>query len=127
MTLIEVLTVIVLIFVSILIIFIIIYLGKITRSIQFLQKDVGDLSDKVEPLVTSLSDLTNRFSALSESAHKQLDVTKGIIYSAKDEFDKIIQLERKIRTGIDGPVSQILNQIKAISNGVSTFLSYLKK
>lgn len=127
MTLIEVLTAIVLILVSVLIIFIILYLGKITRSIQFLQKDVSDLSDKVEPLVTSLSDLTFKFSELSESANRQLDVTKGIIYSAKDEFDKIVQLERKIRTGIDGPVSQILNQIKAISNGVSTFLSYLKK
>lgn len=127
MTFIEVLTAIVLILGSVLIIFLIFYLGRITRSIQDLQKDIGDLSERLEPLVISLSDLTSKFSELSESANRQLDVTKGIVFNIKDRVDKILQLEEKIRTGIDGPVSGILNQIKAISNGVSTFLSYLKK
>lgn len=127
MSIIDVLTVIVLILVSTLIVFLIVYLGKITRSIQDLQKDISNLSDKLEPLVFSLSDLTSKLSDLSDSAKRQLEATKGIIFSVKERVETILQFEQKIRTGIDGPVSGLLNQIKAISNGVSTFLNYLKK
>jgi predicted PurR-regulated permease PerM len=127
MTLIDVLTVVVLILVSALIVFLIFYLGKITRSIQDLQKDISVLSDRLEPLVSSLSDLTSKLSDLSDQAKKQLEATKGIVFSVKDRVDTILAFEEKIRAGIDGPVMGVINQFKAISNGVSTFLSYLKK
>jgi uncharacterized protein YoxC len=127
MTLIDVLTAVVLIFVSALIVFLIYYLGKITRSVQNLQKDISDLSDRLEPLVSSLTDLTEKFSDLSDLAKRQLEATKGIVFSVKDRVEKILEFEEKIRAGIDGPISGFLNQLKAISNGVSTFLSYLKK
>lgn len=127
MTLIDVLTVVVLVLLSTLIIFLIVYLGKITKSVQALQKDVSDLSDRLEPLISSLSDLTVKFSELSDQAKKQLEATKGIVFSVKDRVDKILEFEEKIRSGIDGPISGFLNQLRAISNGVSTFLNYLKK
>jgi uncharacterized protein YoxC len=92
-----------------------------------LQKDISELSDKLEPLVFSLSDLTSKLSDLSDSAKRQLEATKGIIFSVKERVETILQFEQKIRAGIDGPVSGLLNQIKAISNGVITFLNYLKK
>ena len=127
MTLIDVLTVVVLVLLSALIIFLIVYLGKITKSIQSLQKDVSDLSDRLEPLISSLSELTSKFSELSDQAKRQLEATKGIVFSVKDRVDKILEFEEKIRNGIDGPISGLLNQLRAISNGVSTFLNYLKK
>jgi uncharacterized phage infection (PIP) family protein YhgE len=105
----------------------IVYLGKITKSIQELQKDISDLSDKLEPLVFSLADLTTKLSDLSDQAKRQLEATKGIVFSVKDRVDTILKFEEKIRAGIDGPISGFLTQIKAISNGVSTFLNYLKK
>lgn len=127
MTIIDVLTAVVLILVSALIVFLIVYLGKITKSIQALQKDISDLSDKLEPLVFSLSDLTSKLSDLSDSAKRQLEATKGIVFSVKNRVDTILKFEEKIRAGIDGPISGFLTQLKAISNGVSTFLNYLKK
>jgi len=127
MTLIDVLTVVVLVLLSALIIFLIVYLGKITKSIQSLQKDVSDLSDRLEPLISSLSEITAKFSELSDQAKRQLEATKGIVFSVKDRVDKILEFEEKIRNGIDGPISGLLNQLRAISNGVSTFLNYLKK
>ncbi len=127
MTVIDVLTAVVLILVAALIIFLIVYLGKITRSIQELQKDISDLSDKLEPLVISLADLTSKLSDLGEQARRQLEATKGIVFSVKDRVETILKFEEKIRAGIDGPISGFLNQLKAISNGVSTFLNYLKK
>jgi len=127
MTVIEVLTAVVLILGSALIVFLIVYLGKITKSIQDLQKDISDLSDKLEPLVFSLADLTSKLNDLSDQAKRQLEATKGIVFSVKDRVDTILKFEEKIRAGIDGPISGFLTQIKAISNGVSTFLNYLKK
>jgi uncharacterized protein YoxC len=127
MTFIDVLTVIVLILVSALIIALIIYLGKITRSIQNLQKDISDLADRVDPLVSSLTELTSKLSDLSDQAQSQLETTKKIIFSVRDRVDTVLGFEEKIRAGFEGPVIGFLNHLKAISNGVSTFLSYLKK
>lgn len=127
MTLIDILTVIVLILVSALIIALIVYLGKITRSIQDLQKDISDLSERVDPLVTSLSDLTNKLTSLSDQANEQMDTTRSIVYSVRDRVNVILDFEEKLRAGIEGPVMGFINQLKAISNGVNTFLHYLKK
>jgi uncharacterized protein YoxC len=127
MTLIDILTVVVLILVSALIVSLIIYLGKITRSIQELQEDISDLTDKVEPLVSSLSDLTSKLSNISDQAESQLATTEKIIFSVRDRVNTVLEHEEKIRAGIAGPVMGFINQLKAISNGVSTFLHYLKK
>jgi len=127
MTLIDVLTIIVLILVSALIVALIVYLGKITRSIQELQKDISELSERVDPLVTSLSDLTNKLTSLSDQANAQMETTRNIVFSVRDRVNVILDFEEKIRAGIEGPVMGFINQIKAISNGVNTFLNYLKK
>jgi uncharacterized protein YoxC len=127
MTVIDVLTVIVLILVSAFIVALIIYLGKITRSIQELQKDISDLTDKVEPLVSSLTDLTTKLSDLSDQADSQLATTEKIIFSVRDRVNTVLGLEEKIRAGFEGPAMGFINQLKAISNGVNTFLHYLRK
>ena len=127
MTLIDILTVVVLILVSALIIFLIIYLGKITKSIEELQKDISGLSENFEPLINLMTEVTTKVSDLSDHAQSQLDSTKIIIENLKDRVDTILEFEENVRAGIQGPVMSFINQIKAISNGVNTFLSYLKK
>jgi len=127
MTLIDVLTAVVLILISALVISLIVYLGKITRSIQELQKDISKISDKLEPLLFSITELTEKFSDIGDVAKQQLETTKGLVFSVRDRVEKILEFEGKIRAGIEGPVMSVINQFKAISNGVNTFLSYLKK
>jgi uncharacterized protein YoxC len=126
-TLIDVLTVIVLILVSALIITLIIYLGKITRSIQELQKDISDLTERVEPLVSYLTELTAKMSDISDQAKSQLETTEKIIFNVRDRINEVLEFEEKIRAGVEGPVMGFFNQLKAILNGVNTFLHYLKK
>lgn len=126
-TLIDVLTVIVLILVSALIITLIIYLGKITRSIQELQKDISDLTERVEPLVSYLTELTEKMSDISDQAKSQLETTEKIIFNVRDRVNEVLEFEEKIRAGVEGPVMGFINQLKAILNGVNTFLHYLKK
>jgi predicted PurR-regulated permease PerM len=127
MTLIDILIAVVLVLISALVIFLIVYLGKITRSIQDLQKDISKITDRLDPLLSSLSELSTKLSDLSDQAKRQLEITKGMVFSVKERVEKILEFEGKIRAGIETPVMGVINQFKAISNGVSTFLSYLKK
>jgi archaellum component FlaC len=127
MSLIEILTAVVLILVAALCIALILYLGKITKSIKQVQNNLNDLSTKLVPLISSLSELSNKLSEISNEATSQLDVSKKIVGNVKEQVDKFLELGDKIRWGIEDPVSKILNNLKAISNGVNTFINHLKK
>jgi len=127
MTLIEILTAVVLVLAAALCIALIIYLGKITRSINELQNNISDLSLKLIPLLSTLSELSDKISDISNEAVSQLEISKRIVGNVKEHVDKILELEEKIRWGIENPVDKILNNFKAISNGINTFLNHLKK
>jgi len=127
MTLIEILTAVVLVLAAALCIALIIYLGKVTRSVKELQNDISNLSLKLIPLLSTLSELFEKISDISNEAVSQLEISKSIVSNVKEHVDKILELEEKIRWGIENPVDKILNNFKAISNGINTFLIHLKK
>jgi uncharacterized protein YoxC len=127
MTLIEILTAVVLVLLAVLCIALIIYLGRITKSFNQVQKNIDELSVKLVPLITSLSELSNKLSEISNEASAQIDVSRKIVGNVKEQVDKYIELGERIRWSIEDPVSKILNNFKAISNGVNTFLNHLKK
>jgi len=127
MSFIEILTAVLLILGSLLCIALIFYIGKIARSIQQVQKNLSDITIKITPLLSSLSELSDRLSELSTEALSQLNVSRRIVNNVKERFDKILELEEKIRWGIEDPITKLLNSLKAVSNGISTFFNHLKK
>jgi len=127
MTLIEILTAVVLVLAAALCIALIFYLGKITRSVKELQNNIGDLSVKLIPLLSSLSEISDKISDISNEAVSQLEISRSMVTNVREHVDKILELEEKIRWGIEDPVDKILNNFKAISNGINTFFNHLKK
>jgi uncharacterized protein YoxC len=127
MTLIDFLLIILIISASALCIALIFYLARITRSFNAMQKDLKEISTNFNPLINSVSELTEKLSIITESAQSQLDVSRSIIYSIKERVDTILELEEKVRSGIEVPLLSIVKNLKAISNGVSTFFSYFRK
>jgi archaellum component FlaC len=127
MTLIEILTAVVLVLAAALCIALIIYLGMVTRSIKELQNNISNLSLKLIPLLSTLSELSEKISYVSNEAVSQLEISRSIVSNVKEHVDKILELEEKLRWGIENPVDKILNNFKAISNGINTFLNHLKK
>lgn len=127
MTLIEILTAVVLVLAAALCIALIVYLGKITRSVNELQNNIGDLSVKLIPLLSSLSEISDKISDISNEAVSQLEISRSMVTGVREHVDKILELEEKIRGGIEDPVDKILNNFKAISNGINTFFNHLKK
>lgn len=99
----------------------IIYLNRITKSIQKIQTDVTDLSAQMFPLITSATELSKKMSDLSDQTNEQLKSAKDIIGHIKERVDTILSLEEKIRSGIEEPVMGLLKNISAVTKGFNTF------
>ncbi len=127
MSAIEILTIVLLVFASALCIALIIYMGRITTAIKEIQNSLTKVSSDIQPLITSVSDLANNLSEITEDTKEQLEVSKSIVYSVRDRVDTILDLEEKVRGGIEEPITVILKSLKAFSNGVTAFLNYFKK
>lgn len=99
----------------------IIYLNKITKSINNLQNEVDDVANRAKPLIASINGLSDKLNDIAEDAKEQVDVIKNLISDIKDHAEKILALEEKVRRGIETPVTDITTNLSAIVNGINTF------
>jgi uncharacterized protein YoxC len=99
----------------------IIYLYKITKSIKNIETELKDLAVQAQPLITSAGSFSEKLNNIAEEATEQVDVIKNIISNFKEHADKILELETKIRKGIEDPVSNIITNLSATVNGINTF------
>jgi uncharacterized protein YoxC len=127
MNLTDILTVILLISASALCIALIFYLAKITSSVKAMQKDLNEISAKINPLIVNVSELTEKISTITEDAKGQIQTSKNIVQSVKSRVDTILSLEERARDGIEGPLMTLVNNFRAIANGLNTFMSHFKK
>ena len=127
MSLIDILLVILIISASALCVALIIYIGKITSSLNQIEKDIKSVSVEINPLISSITNLSESLTEISENAKDQVYTVRGIINSVKNRVDTILQLEEKVRGGIEGPILSVATNIKAISNGINTFLKSFRK
>jgi uncharacterized protein YoxC len=128
MELLNILYIVLLVCASILCIALIVYLNKITKSVDRLEDEVKDISDKSKPLIISVNSLTEKFNGIADDtkdivndAKEQFEVVKGIVSDVKEHADKILDLEEKVRRGIENPVSDIVKNLSALVNGINTF------
>lgn len=127
MNFIDILTIILLISASALCIALIFYLAKITSSVKAMQKDLNEISSRINPLVVNVSELTEKISTITEDAKGQIQTSKNIVLSVKNRVDNILTLEERVRGGIEGPLMTLVTNFRAIANGLNTFLSNFKK
>ena len=73
MSAIEVLTIILIAFASALCVALIIYLGRITNAVKAMQNNLDKISSDIQPLITSVSDLANKLSEVTEETKKSSD------------------------------------------------------
>ena len=128
MEIINILQIVLLVCASALCIALIIYLNKITKSVNRLEDEIKDVANKSKPLILSVNNFTEKINSIADDAKKiseeakdQVDVIKSIISDTKDHADKILELEEKVRRGIEDPVSGMINNLSAFVNGINTF------
>ncbi len=127
MTVVEILTVILIVLASAVCIAVIIYMAKITSSIKLMLGHLDQISSEISPLVSSVTQLADRLSETTEEVNDQLQVSKSIVLNIRDRVDTILELEEKAREGIEQPILSLSKNLKAISTGVAAFLNYFKK
>ncbi len=105
----------------------IVYLKKITQSFEGLREDVRTLADEFQPLINTVTELSEKLTRLSEDLSEPVHTAKKIMYNVKDRVDTILELEEKLRGGFEGSVSGLIKNLSALTNGVSTFWNTFRK
>jgi len=103
------------------------FIWKITNAVKAMQVDINELSENLQPLINSTTELSNNINEISENARAHVDISKNVVLSIKDRVDTILKFEEKVRGGIEGPVMSFIQEITALNNGLNTFLSYFRK
>lgn len=104
----------------------IVYIARITKSINKIEKRISDLAGDLNPLINSARDLSDKLSTLTDEINSQIYVSKEVVNNVKDSVDKIISFEENIRRGLEEPVMGLLKNLSAIFNGVNSFWSTYK-
>ena len=118
---INILYIVLLVCASALCIALIVYLQRITKSFSRLENEMKEVSDQAKPLIASLNSFSEKISGIADDAKDQVNVVKDIISDVKEHADKILELEEKVRRGIEDPVSDLIKNLSAIVNGINTF------
>jgi uncharacterized protein YoxC len=96
-------------------------LKRIIQSVSMLQKDINELTTSLKPLIDSTQDLTENINRITEETKSQLNVSKSIVHDVRDRFDKYLELEHKVRDGIENVVMPFVSSLNAIGKGFDAF------
>ena len=105
----------------------IIYLYRITRSVSKIEIDIKDLTDQIKPLIASTTNLSEKLNIISDEAKQPIIIVKEVVEDIKDRIDVILEFEEKLRKGVEGPLSKLLNTVSGISNGINAFWDSYKR
>ena len=105
----------------------IIYLYRITRSVNKIELDIKDISHQIKPLIASTNNLSEKLNFISDEAKQPIIIVKEVVEDIKDRIDVILEFEDKLRKGVEGPLTKLLNSLSGISNGINAFWDSYKR
>jgi uncharacterized protein YoxC len=103
------------------------FLLKIARSIHRIEIDIRDITHQAKPLIASALILSEKLKFISDEAKQPIVMLKDIVENIKDRIDVILELEEKLRRGVEGPLSKLLNTVSGVSNGINAFWDNYKR
>src|ERR1035437_4341252 len=127
MELINIFYVILLVSASGLCIGLIIGLYRITCYVGNIEIDIKHLTNQVKPLIASITNLSEKLNFISDEAKQPIIIIKEVVEDIKDRIYVILELEEKLRKGVEGPLSKLLNTVSGISNGIIAFWNSYKR
>ena len=105
----------------------IIYLYRITRSVNKIELDIKDLTRQIKPLIASTTNLSEKLNFISDEAKQPIIIVKEVVEDIKDRINVILEFEEKLIQGVNGPLTKLLNSISGISNGINAFWDTYKR
>jgi len=121
MNLTEILTVILLISASALCIALIYFIYQIVKSVQSISLNIEEFSFKLHPLIESTLELSEKLNHITYEVESQLQISKSIFSDIRAQADKILNIETKIRSGIEDAVIPLGKNLHAVGKGIDAF------
>ncbi|MCJ7554723.1 MAG: hypothetical protein MUO34_12670 [Ignavibacteriaceae bacterium] len=118
---IEILIVILLISASALCIALIYFVYQVVKSVHSISTDIQGISYKLSPLIQSTFVLSEKLIHVTDEAESQLQISKSIVSDIRDHADKILNVETKIRNGIEDAIIPVVKNLHAVGKGVESF------
>ena len=119
MTVIDVLLIILIIAAIALCIFVIVYLGKLNRQFDTLQKEVKQIVDSTVPLLNNLNEVTSKANRIVSEAENYWDEVDRSIKKIKEKASELTSLSRFRNE--DNPTKDLIRNLRALFKGVSIF------
>ncbi len=117
----EILTIILIASASALCIALIYYLNQIVKSVQSINTNIKELTSEIKPLIQSTLELSEKLNQITNETKSQLQISKSIISDFRERADKVLNMESKIRSGIEVAVMPLVQNLHALGKGVETF------
>ena len=123
---IEILTIILLASASALCIALIYYIYKIAKSVNSISSDIKGVSFKLSPILQSTFVLSEKLAHVTDVAESQLQISKSIVNDIRDRADIILNIESKIRGGIEDTAIPLIRNFRALRKGFDSFWKTLR-
>ena len=113
---------------SLLCLFLIFYIYRITKSFNQIKDEVKKISSKLDPFIESMTGLSNRMNEISDGVKEPVELVRTTVNDVKNRVNTILNFEAKIRKGVEDPVFRLIRTLTAMVNGIEAFLkNYNKK
>ncbi len=124
MEIIHVLLILLIIIFSLLGIYLIFVIKKLSTTIDTLEKDLVELKEKTTPLVEEISDITRSASFITKTVEDQISFISEKVEQIKAKFNFSSEPSNK---SPQENAYNLVSNLKAISKGLSTFVREIKK
>lgn len=121
MNLTEILTIVLLISASVLCIALIYFIYQIVKSVHSISLNIEEFSFKLDPLIRSTLELSEKLNHITYEVESQLQISKSIFSDIRVQADKILNIETKIRSGIEDAVIPLGKNLYAVGKGIDAF------
>lgn len=104
----------------------VVYIYRIAKSFEKMQADISRMADEIHPLLDSFESLASSINKITAHAEEQITSVAWIIDAVKSRVIELLNIEKKIRQGIEGPVQSLTTNLNAVKIGIAAFVQRLK-
>jgi uncharacterized protein YoxC len=120
MSLLEVLLLLLIIVGIILGIYLIVSLKKINGTLDFVQRDLNNVNDKLKPILDNIKVITDKAVSISDETEKRVLDISSTLQNVRNTVSKF-SIKSKGSSTSRSPIQDLLSNLTAASKGVSAF------
>jgi DNA anti-recombination protein RmuC len=121
MSVVEILTIILLLLASFLCIALIYIHAVIAKSARTISSNFEKLSNEISLFVDSANEVTNKIENLTDEIDSQLKVSRSVVSDVRKFAGKLLNVETKIRDAIFEGVDSVGKNLGALGKGIGSF------